>query len=263
MSASSSPPGSDGVGRGGPASAPASDLPATGADRFTLADLARFDGSDPALPILIGYRGHVHDVSGKFMWMNGRHFWLRAGRDLTDRLDEAPHGEEMLEAAPRVGILVEEPEPTREQLGPASPGDATVRTGEDVMPPLIGTRTEQNLRLAFADEAQASQYHLYLAHRMQAAGDHPIVAALRTEAHREMLRAFCPLERLDEAGGLDAVVRAASDGAGAGYPGMARTAREEGFDEIAEMFESLARSARVRAEGLRRMLDAVDRHKPG
>jgi predicted heme/steroid binding protein len=40
--------------------------------------------------------------------MNGRHFWLWAGRDLTGRMDEAPHGEEMLEGLPCVGTLSSE-----------------------------------------------------------------------------------------------------------------------------------------------------------
>jgi predicted heme/steroid binding protein len=75
---------------------------------FTPPELAEFDGSDSSRPVLIGYRGYVYDVSGRFMWMNGRHFWLRAGRDLTGRMDEAPHGEEMLEGLPCVGTLSSE-----------------------------------------------------------------------------------------------------------------------------------------------------------
>jgi len=89
----------------------ASNIPGTGCcqagvmRRFTPATLAAFDGSDPARPTLVGYRGRVYDVSGRFMWLNGRHFWLRAGRDLTGRMREAPHGEEMLEKVPCIGIL--------------------------------------------------------------------------------------------------------------------------------------------------------------
>jgi predicted heme/steroid binding protein len=37
--------------------------------------------------------------------MSGRHFWLRAGRDLTGYLKEAPHGKDMLRRARRVGRL--------------------------------------------------------------------------------------------------------------------------------------------------------------
>lgn len=73
---------------------------------FTLDLLAQFDGSVPGRPILIGYRGRVYDVTHSFMWMAGRHFWLRAGRDLTGHIDEGPHGEEMLAKVPMVGILI-------------------------------------------------------------------------------------------------------------------------------------------------------------
>ncbi len=73
---------------------------------FTLATLAGFNGTDPAKPVLIAYRGLVYDVSDRFMWMNGRHFWLRAGCDLTADMREAPHGEEMLADVPCVGVLL-------------------------------------------------------------------------------------------------------------------------------------------------------------
>jgi predicted heme/steroid binding protein len=81
------------------------------AREFTSATLAGFNGADPDKPVLIGYRGRVYDVSGRFMWMNGRHFWLRAGRDLTADLREAPHGEEMLNDVPCVGVLVADNDP--------------------------------------------------------------------------------------------------------------------------------------------------------
>lgn len=68
--------------------------------------MAEFDGSDPTKPVLVGYRGYVYAVSGRFTWMNGRHFRPRAGRDLTERMREAPRGEEMLEAVPRVSALL-------------------------------------------------------------------------------------------------------------------------------------------------------------
>jgi predicted heme/steroid binding protein len=86
MSASSSPPGSD-------------------ARVFTLDELAEHDGRVARRPILIGYRGRVYDVTHLFLWMTGQHFWLHAGRDLTGRISEAPHGEEMLQRARCVGVL--------------------------------------------------------------------------------------------------------------------------------------------------------------
>jgi predicted heme/steroid binding protein len=66
---------------------------------------------------MIAYSGNVYDVSSLFTWMTGRHFGLRAGRDLTDRLSEAPHGEEMLQRALCVGKLA-----ARENAPGRSPG---------------------------------------------------------------------------------------------------------------------------------------------
>jgi predicted heme/steroid binding protein len=83
--------------------------PGQGGQRFTHEALARFDGTDPRLPILIAYRGRVYDVTDSFMWMRGRHFWLKAGRDLTERLQTAPHGEEVFERVRCIGILESQP----------------------------------------------------------------------------------------------------------------------------------------------------------
>src|SRR5439155_19117930 len=77
---------------------------------FTPEELAAYDGSLPGGPILIGYKGHVYDVTGRFMWMAGRHFWLRAGHDLTGRMTDSSHGEEILERVARVGILAARPD---------------------------------------------------------------------------------------------------------------------------------------------------------
>jgi predicted heme/steroid binding protein len=67
--------------------------------------LARFDGSEASLPVLIAFRGLVYDVSASFMWMQGRHFWRRAGRDLTAQIERAPHREEVFQRVRCVGIL--------------------------------------------------------------------------------------------------------------------------------------------------------------
>jgi predicted heme/steroid binding protein len=72
---------------------------------FTPEELSAHDGNAPGRSVLIAYKGVIYDVSGRFMWMGGRHFWLHAGRDLTGKMSEAPHGEEILERVPRVGVL--------------------------------------------------------------------------------------------------------------------------------------------------------------
>jgi predicted heme/steroid binding protein len=84
---------------------------------FTSEELAAYDGSVSGRPVLIGYEGYVYDVTGRFMWMAGRHFWLRAGRDLTGRMTDSPHGEEIL--SPR-GLFPSVP------YGPNYPGETGV-----------------------------------------------------------------------------------------------------------------------------------------
>jgi len=74
--------------------------------RYTREELAIHDGTDPALPVLIAYKGKVYDVTKSFPWAKGLHWGnLRAGQDLSGRLKESIHGEEMLERIPCVGVL--------------------------------------------------------------------------------------------------------------------------------------------------------------
>ncbi|MBC7098314.1 cytochrome B5 [Candidatus Bipolaricaulota bacterium] len=72
---------------------------------FSLEELARFDGRD-GRPAYLAYAGKVYDVTDSFLWRGGRHQALhRAGQDLTEALGQAPHGPELLERFPVVGIL--------------------------------------------------------------------------------------------------------------------------------------------------------------
>lgn len=74
---------------------------------FSRKELARYNGKDGALAY-IAYKGKVYDASDSFLWQNGRHQASHnAGEDLTDSLEQAPHGEEMLERLPTIGILLE------------------------------------------------------------------------------------------------------------------------------------------------------------
>jgi predicted heme/steroid binding protein len=73
---------------------------------FTLDEVRRCDGKD-GRPALIVYNGKVYDVSGSFLWQDGRHQVLHsAGADLTDDMAFAPHGDDMLERVALVGTLV-------------------------------------------------------------------------------------------------------------------------------------------------------------
>ena len=76
------------------------------ARKLTLQALSRFDGKE-GRAAYIAYRGKVYDVSNSFLWKAGRHQALhQAGKDLTDALDEAPHGPDLLARVPRIGQLI-------------------------------------------------------------------------------------------------------------------------------------------------------------
>lgn len=76
--------------------------------RFTKEELARYDGQDNR-PAFIAFDGKVYDMSRSFLWQSGKHQVFHfAGTDLTNALAQAPHGSELIDRFPCVGVLVEE-----------------------------------------------------------------------------------------------------------------------------------------------------------
>jgi predicted heme/steroid binding protein len=74
---------------------------------FTREELQKFDGRE-GRPAYVAFRGKVYDVSESFLWRGGKHQVLhQAGEDLTEAMQEAPHGEELLARFPVVGELQE------------------------------------------------------------------------------------------------------------------------------------------------------------
>ncbi len=72
--------------------------------RITQEELKARDGSEGTAYIC--YRGRIIDVSGSKLWKGGRHMNRHtAGADLTQELQSAPHGEEVLDRYPQVGSL--------------------------------------------------------------------------------------------------------------------------------------------------------------
>jgi predicted heme/steroid binding protein len=91
-----------------PAFDPGDDAKSMEKRRFTRKELARYNGRDDA-PAFLACEGLVYDVSGSFLWQQGRHQVLHAaGDDLTDELAQAPHGADLLQKFPVVGVLVDE-----------------------------------------------------------------------------------------------------------------------------------------------------------
>ena len=108
-----------------------------------------------------------------------------------------------------------------------------------------GTRTESNLKEAFAGESQANRRYLYFANMADIAGAPDVASVFRSTAEGETGHAHGHLEFLEQSGdpatGLS--IKSSKDclaAAVAGetheytdmYPGMAKTARDEGFDEV-------------------------------
>jgi rubrerythrin len=135
---------------------------------------------------------------------------------------------------------------------------------------LKGTKTEANLKEAFAGESQANRRYLYFAQRADVEGYNDVSAVFRSTAEGETGHAHGHLEYLEESGdpatGLpfgstEANLKTAIAGETHEYtdmyPGMARSAREEGFDEIADWFETLAKAERSHANRFQKSLDEL------
>ena len=139
------------------------------------------------------------------------------------------------------------------------------------MPELKGSKTEENLKVAFSGESQANRRYLYFANQADIAGANDVAAVFRSTAEGETGHAHGHMEYLIEGGagepgtGMPAkTVAEALQAAIAGetheytdmYPGMAKTARDEGFDEIADWFETLAKAERSHANKFTKTLEA-------
>jgi rubrerythrin len=138
------------------------------------------------------------------------------------------------------------------------------------MASLHGTRTHQHLNEAFAVESQASCRSLWFAQQADIEGFPAAAALFRSIAEGETGHALGLLEFLADVGdpasgepigdteqNLRASIVSETDESTRMYPGFAATAREEGFAEIAEWFETLARAEKRNVERLRGGLEAL------
>jgi rubrerythrin len=138
------------------------------------------------------------------------------------------------------------------------------------MAPLKGSRTEENLKAAFAGESMANRRYLYFAQKADIEGFNDVSAVFRSTAEGETGHAHGHLEYLEEVGdpvtgtpigatpdNLRAAIAGETHEYTDMYPGMARTAREEGFEEIAEWFETLAKAEKSHAGRFQKALDTL------
>ena len=135
---------------------------------------------------------------------------------------------------------------------------------------LKSTKTHENLKAAFAGESQANRRYLYFAKVADVEGYPEIAGNFRETAEGETGHAHGHLDYLkavgdpatdlpigDSAKNLKASVAGETHEYTDMYPGMAKTARAEGFTEIADWFETLAKAEKAHAGRFQSMLDKI------
>ncbi|MGB8221893.1 MAG: rubrerythrin family protein [Polyangiales bacterium] len=138
------------------------------------------------------------------------------------------------------------------------------------MSELKGSKTHENLKSAFAGESQANRRYLYFAKVADVEGYPEVAGNFRETAEGETGHAHGHLDYLkkvgDPATGLpigDTSLNLAAAVAGETYeytdmyPGFAKTARQEGFGEIADWFETLAKAEKSHAGRFQSLLNSI------
>ena len=142
------------------------------------------------------------------------------------------------------------------------------------MADLKGSKTHENLKSAFASEAQANRRYLHFARQADIEGYPEVGGLFRDTAEGETGHANGYLDLLRKVGdpvtglpmgttvrNLEAAIAGETYEYTSLYPAMARTARDEGFLEIAEWFEILANAEKNHAarftQGLRSLIKAA------
>ncbi|MEQ9320121.1 MAG: rubrerythrin family protein, partial [Polyangiaceae bacterium] len=136
------------------------------------------------------------------------------------------------------------------------------------MPELKGSKTHQNLKEAFAGESQANRRYLYFAKVADIEGYPEVAGLFKDTADGETGHAHGHLDELKKVGdpatdkpigdtrkNLASAVAGETHEYETMYPGMAKTAREEGFDDVAEWFETLAKAEKSHAGRFQKALD--------
>ena len=139
------------------------------------------------------------------------------------------------------------------------------------MTSLKGSKTEQNLKDAFAGESQANRRYLYFAQKADVEGYNDVAVVFRSTAEGETGHAHGHLAFLEEVGdpatgapigstqnNLKSAILGETHEYTDMYPSMARNARDEGFDEIADWFETLAKAEKSHAGRFEKALATLD-----
>jgi len=132
------------------------------------------------------------------------------------------------------------------------------------------SKTVANLKAAFAGESQANRRYLWMAKVADIEGYPEIAGNFRETAEGETGHAHGHLDYLkavgdpatglpigDTADNLAAAVAGETHEYTDMYPGFAQTARDEGYDEVADWFETLAKAEKSHAGRFEEMLDSI------
>ena len=138
------------------------------------------------------------------------------------------------------------------------------------MAELKGTKTHGNLKDAFAGESQANRRYLYFAKVADVEGRPDVAGLFKDTADGETGHAHGHLAYLAEAGdpatdlpigdtelNLAAAVAGETHEYTHMYPGMAKEARDEGFEEVAEWMETLAKAEKSHAGKFQAALESL------
>ena len=129
---------------------------------------------------------------------------------------------------------------------------------------LKGSKTEENLKTAFAGESQARNKYTYFASKAKKEGYEQIAAIFEETANNEKEHAKIWFKLL-EGGAVKSTIEnleAAANGENYEwtdmYDGFARTAKEEGFNDIATLFEGVAAIEKEHEERFKKLLDNIN-----
>ena len=142
-----------------------------------------------------------------------------------------------------------------------APAEKFENVGGDAKNPYAGTKTEQNLKDAFAGESQARNKYTYFASVAKKNGYEQIAALFLKTAENEKQHAKLWFKALGELGTTEENLLAAAEGENHEwtdmYERMAKEADEEGFHDLAEQFRGVAAIEKMHEERYRKLLQNV------
>ena len=127
---------------------------------------------------------------------------------------------------------------------------------------LKGTKTEANLKAAFAGESQARNKYSYFASQARKDGFEQIAAIFEETAQNEKEHAKIWFKELGGIGNTADNLKAAADGENYEWTDMydefAKTAKEEGFDRLAYLFEAVGKIEKEHEVRFKKLLENVE-----